>query len=182
MPYEITQQGSNQRTAGSWAYLLESLRERASDNYEDFRERARETYGVLLPAPPVPRLLYGVKTATYGAQPALLVGVGIGVGVGVLIAPASGEETRRNIADKVTDFGEKVRERAGSRTDNTGTYGNWKLLDQFVFSATAKLLSAQFNSAESSCLLREDGRLPSIFSFQVSPPKHPQAQLPRDKQ
>jgi gas vesicle protein len=40
----------------------------------------------------------------------LLVGVGIGVGVGLLIAPASGEGTRADIADKVSDFGDKVLE------------------------------------------------------------------------
>jgi len=38
--------------------------------------------------------------------------VGIGVGVGLLIAPASGGETRADIADKVSDFGDKVRDRA----------------------------------------------------------------------
>ncbi len=36
---------------------------------------------------------------------ALLIGVGVGVGVGLLIAPASGEETRADIAKKVSDFG-----------------------------------------------------------------------------
>ena len=32
-----------------------------------------------------------------------LIGVGIGVGVGMLLAPASGEETRNSIADKVRE-------------------------------------------------------------------------------
>ena len=40
-----------------------------------------------------------------GKVGALLIGVGIGVGVGLLIAPASGEETRADIANKVSAFG-----------------------------------------------------------------------------
>jgi gas vesicle protein len=42
---------------------------------------------------------------------ALLIGVGVGVGVGLLIAPASGEETRTDIANKISGFSEKVRDR-----------------------------------------------------------------------
>lgn len=111
---------------GAGAYMLESLRERFSDNVEDFRDRARETYGVASARTSrAAAALRGEDSNIWGSAAALLVGVGIGVGVGVLIAPASGEETRRNIADKVTDFGEKVRERAREvELDNTGTYGN----------------------------------------------------------
>jgi len=46
---------------------------------------------------------------------ALLIGVGIGVGIGVLIAPASGDETQDDIANKVSEFSDKVRERAANR-------------------------------------------------------------------
>ena len=48
---------------------------------------------------------------TVGRVGALLIGVGVGVGVGLLIAPARGEETRADIAKKVSDFGEKVSDR-----------------------------------------------------------------------
>ena len=45
------------------------------------------------------------KIRRYSVKPvALAIGVGIGVGIGLLIAPASGEQTRADIADKVTDF------------------------------------------------------------------------------
>ena len=55
---------------------------------------------------------------------ALLIGVGVGVGVGLLIAPATGEKTRADIAEKVSDFGDKVRERTGKKPQSaTGTYG-----------------------------------------------------------
>jgi hypothetical protein len=56
-----------------------------------------------------------------GKVGALLIGVGIGVGVGLLIAPASGEETRADIVDKVSAFGEKVRYRKPQAS--TGTHG-----------------------------------------------------------
>ena len=59
-----------------------------------------------------------------GQVGALLIGVGVGVGVGLLIAPASGEETRTGISDKVSDFGEKVREQVAKRPQSaTGTHG-----------------------------------------------------------
>jgi gas vesicle protein len=55
---------------------------------------------------------------------ALAIGVGIDVGIGVLIAPASGEVTRDDITDKVSDLGDKVRERTGKKWQSvTGTHG-----------------------------------------------------------
>ena len=41
------------------------------------------------------------------------IGLGIGVGIGVLIAPASGEEKRADITDKVSDFSDKSVSTAG---------------------------------------------------------------------
>ena len=38
-------------------------------------------------------------------------GIGLGIGLGILLAPASGEETRSSIAEKVQDVGERVRDR-----------------------------------------------------------------------
>ena len=47
------------------------------------------------------------------------------MGVGLLIAPASGEKTRSNISNKVSDLGSKVREQAGKKSPSaTGTYGS----------------------------------------------------------
>lgn len=40
-----------------------------------------------------------------------IAGVGLGVGIGMLFAPASGEETRELISEKVQEVGTKVRER-----------------------------------------------------------------------
>ena len=55
---------------------------------------------------------------------ALLIGVGVGVGVGLLIAPATGEQTRADLAEKVSEFGDKVRPRTDKKPQNaTGSYG-----------------------------------------------------------
>ncbi|PYX85679.1 MAG: hypothetical protein DMG70_02795 [Acidobacteria bacterium] len=52
-------------------------------------------------------------------------GIGLGIGVGMLFAPASGEETRSSIAEKVQDVGERVRERCSPEIKKpaTGTEG-----------------------------------------------------------
>ena len=61
--------------------------------------------------------------AIFGKVGALLLGVGIGVGVGILIAPASGEKTRADIASRVSDFGQRLRDRPQQPGDATGTRG-----------------------------------------------------------
>jgi hypothetical protein len=49
-------------------------------------------------------------------------GVGIGVGVGILMAPDSGEETRRNVANKFNQVGERMKSRGADSLDfQTGT-------------------------------------------------------------
>ena len=48
-------------------------------------------------------------------------GVGVGVGAGLLLAPASGEETRNSISEKVQDITDKVKGRASSQ--NYGATG-----------------------------------------------------------
>jgi hypothetical protein len=59
------------------------------------------------------------KIRTYSAKSVLF-----GVGIGVLIAPASGEETRADITDKVSDFADRVGEHTGKKPqDATGTHG-----------------------------------------------------------
>ena len=107
-------------------HLLDSLLERVPDNVDDIKDRVRDTYDTATDR--VSRAtdaLRGQKDShILGKVAALLIGVGIGVGVGLLIAPASGEETRDGITDKVSDFSEKVRERAGKKPQGaTGTHG-----------------------------------------------------------
>lgn len=121
---------------GSGLYLLDSVRDRiadgvddlkgrAKDNYEDLRGKAKDGYETA--SDRVSRAtdaLRGEDSNLLGTTASLLIGIGIGVGVGMLLAPASGEETRSNLADKVQDFGGKFRERFSRETEAaSGTYG-----------------------------------------------------------
>jgi YtxH-like protein len=110
---------------GAGVYLLDSLRGRMSEGIDDLRDRARDTYETASDRFGRARqVIRGEDHPVLGAAGALLIGVGIGVGVGMLLAPASGEDTRRNISDKVEDFRGKVRERFNSeKQPASGTYG-----------------------------------------------------------
>jgi gas vesicle protein len=116
---------------GAGLYLLDSLRDRFSTNVSDIRDRARDHYGDLRDrardtydtvSDRVGRasdVLRGEDHSAMGSVAALLLGIGVGVGVGILLAPASGEETRSNLADKVREGFNRSRE-----TSSTGTYGD----------------------------------------------------------
>ncbi len=110
---------------GTGLYLLEPVRERLAENFENVTSRARDTYDEasdrLGRAGDVIR---GEDHRGLGTAMAVLIGVGIGVGVGILLAPASGEETRSSLADKVHDFSGRVKSRATSEPQPaSGTYG-----------------------------------------------------------
>ena len=83
-------------------YLFDSLRERLPDNVDDIKDRVKDTYGTA--SERVSRATGALRgeeeSHIFGTIGVLLIGVGIGVGVGMLIAPATGEETRGDIADK----------------------------------------------------------------------------------
>ena len=112
---------------GTGLYLLENLRERLPDNVDDMKGRARETYATASDrvSQAADALRGKEESHIFGKVSALLIGVGIGVGVGLLIAPASGDETRADIANKVSDFGERARERTIRKKPQgaTGTTG-----------------------------------------------------------
>ncbi|MGH9510579.1 MAG: YtxH domain-containing protein [Terriglobales bacterium] len=121
---------------GSGLYLLDSLRDRFADNVDDLRSRAKDNYedlkskakdGYSTASDRVSRasdVLRGEDSSILGTTASLLIGIGIGVGLGMLLAPASGEETRGTIADRVQDFGGKVRDRFSREEEAaTGTYG-----------------------------------------------------------
>jgi hypothetical protein len=106
--------------------LLDSVRERLPDNMDDVKDKVRDTYGTA--SDRVGRATSALRgeedSHIWGTVGALLVGVGIGVGIGILIAPASGDETRADLTDRVSEFGDKVRERTGKKMqDATGTEG-----------------------------------------------------------
>jgi hypothetical protein len=78
----------------------------ASDRVSDLRSQAQD--------------LYNGPDHTMRNVLTFVAGVGVGVGAAILFAPASGEETRNSISDKVQDIGDRVRERFSPRTP-TGT-------------------------------------------------------------
>lgn len=97
---------------GTGVYLIDSLRDRVSGSFDDISDRARDTYSEA--SRRVSRasdVIRGEDHRGLSTTAALLLGIGVGVGVGMLLAPASGEETRRDISNKVQEFGDRVRDR-----------------------------------------------------------------------
>jgi gas vesicle protein len=114
---------------GAGFYLLDSLRDRVSDNVEDWGEKARHRYGDLRDRA---KDVYSTASERFDrvndairgddhpfarATGAALLGVGVGIGIGMLFAPASGKETRDNLADQ-------VRDRFSEKKPATGTFGS----------------------------------------------------------
>ena len=110
---------------GAGLYLLDPVRDRLAESIEDFTDRAQDTYeSATERMDRASRVIRGDDSHFMGTATALLIGVGLGVSVGMLFAPASGEETRSNLADKVQDFGDKVRNRFSSEPQPASrTYG-----------------------------------------------------------
>ena len=111
---------------GTGVYLLESFRERAGDSLEDLRGRARETYSeAARRTGRATEALRGEDSHYLSTTATLLIGVGVGVGVGLLLAPASGEETRDTITNKVQEFGDRVRDKFNEqkREPGSASYG-----------------------------------------------------------
>ncbi len=110
---------------GTGVYLLDSVRGRLTDVMDDFSGVARDTYGEA--SRRVSRasdVIRGEDHRGMSTAAALLIGVGVGVGVGMLLAPASGEETRSNLSDKVHEFSDRMRDKFNSgEQQSTGTYG-----------------------------------------------------------
>jgi len=75
--------------------------DRVSDQVSDITDRGR-------------RAIYG-EDHTLRNVLTFVAGVGVGLGAGMLLAPASGEETRNSMRDKVQDIGDKVRDQVRQR-------------------------------------------------------------------
>lgn len=112
---------------GTGVYLLDSLRGRMVEGVEDIGGRARETYGEASRRfSRASEAIRGEDHHAMGSAAALLIGIGVGVGVGMLLAPASGEQTRNNISNRVQEFGDRVRDKFSEarREPSSGTYGS----------------------------------------------------------
>jgi hypothetical protein len=111
---------------GTGVYLLDSMRDRLSDVTDDFRGAARDTYGEA--SRRVSRATDAIRGEDHhgmSTAAALLIGIGVGVGVGMLLAPASGEETRSNLSNRVHEFSDRMRDKFSSgEQSSTGTYGS----------------------------------------------------------
>ena len=84
--------------------------DRASDRMSDLRSQAED--------------LYEGEDHTFRNVMTFVAGVGVGVGAAILFAPASGQEIRNSIGEKVQDIGDRVRGRFSSEARNaTGTEG-----------------------------------------------------------
>lgn len=107
---------------GTGVYLLDSLRERAGDSFDDLSGRARDTYDEATRRASRARdAIRGDDHHYLGTTAALLIGVGVGVGVGLLLAPASGEETRGTLTNKVQEFGDRVRDKFNEQKQEPGS-------------------------------------------------------------
>src|SRR5580693_4073323 len=76
--------------------------DRAAGRVADLREQAED--------------LYSGEDHTVRNVLTFVAGVGVGVGAAMLFAPASGEELRGQIGDKVHDICDRVRQRFSART------------------------------------------------------------------
>jgi hypothetical protein len=110
---------------GAGLYLLDPVRDRLADRLDDLGERAQEAYeGATDKFSSMRARIRGRESSPWTNVAWLLVGTGVGVGLGMLFAPASGEETRSNITDKVQKAGDRVRERFNPPPKPaSGTYG-----------------------------------------------------------
>jgi len=115
---------------GVGLYLLErsddttkSARERAAARMDDLRDAAQEKYETATErVRRASRAIRGEDNDVLRNTLFFAAGIGVGVGVGLILAPASGDETRSVIADKVHDMGGRVR-RQFSSEGATGTAG-----------------------------------------------------------
>lgn len=117
---------------GTSLYLLDQsdnatkrMRERAVGQMEDLRDAALETYDTAASrVARASRAIRGKDSDILRNALPFAAGIGVGIGVGLLLAPASGNETRRVIAGKVQEIGDKVRQQFSSEgASATGTRG-----------------------------------------------------------
>jgi hypothetical protein len=110
---------------GAGLFLLDPVRDRLADSIESLTNRAQDTFDTA--SDRIGRASSAIRGEDHtglSATAAMLIGVGIGVGVGMLLAPASGEETRSNLTEKVHNLGDRMRDRFNTeQRAASGTYG-----------------------------------------------------------
>jgi len=104
---------------GTGLYLLEqsdnttkNVRDRAAEQIDDLRHVAQQKYETAAGrVARASRVIRGDDSDLLRGALCFAAGAGIGIGVGLILAPASGEETRGEIAGRVREIGDKVRRR-----------------------------------------------------------------------
>ena len=97
------------RVAADMRDRISNSLDSAADQVSDLRDRAHDLYE---------------GDHTFRNVLTFVAGVGVGVGAAMLLTPASGEEIRGQIGEKVQDISGRVRDRFSSeRKSATGTEG-----------------------------------------------------------
>lgn len=89
--------------------MTNDLRDRVSDTVDNAKERLSDVRDQA-------QDYYQGEDHTFSKVLAFAAGVGVGAGVAILLAPASGEETRNSIGEKVQNIGDRVRGRVQTVT------------------------------------------------------------------
>lgn len=106
----LTEPETREKIRDGLSDRVDDLTDRASRKYDDVAERFGRAA----------RVVRGEDDHTLSNVLGFVAGVGLGVGLGILFAPASGEDTRAAIVDKVQTFEGGVRERVRRATGTEG--------------------------------------------------------------
>jgi gas vesicle protein len=115
---------------GTSLYLLEqsesatkNARDRAAEQIDDLRDAAQRKYETAANrVVRASRAIRGDDNDLLRSALFFAAGTGVGIGIGLILAPASGEETRGEIAGRVREIGDKVRRQfADDDVSATGT-------------------------------------------------------------
>ena len=93
--------------------MASDLRDRVSDTVDDAADRLSDVRDQA-------QSLYQGEDHTLRNVLVFAAGVGVGVGTAILLAPASGEDIRNSISEKVQNIGDKVRGRVRNVTGTEG--------------------------------------------------------------
>ena len=106
---------------GTGLDLLDFVRDRAADQAESLSDTAKDVYDTARGrVQKASRAITGEDRSGLSSAAALILGVGVGFALGILFAPASGEQIRRNIADKAQEFGGRIRSQISGESRETG--------------------------------------------------------------
>ncbi len=106
---------------GTGLDLLDLVRDRAADHAESVSDATKDVYDTARGrVRNASRAITGEDRSGLSSAAALVLGVGVGVALGILFAPASGEQIRRKIADRVEEFGGRIRSGVSGEPHESG--------------------------------------------------------------